>query len=83
MRYKIKRQYKGLVSVRDYIIDKCIKNNEPLIIEFEGQQMTVSLSSLKSKFQLHNKKFRSKYSEKTYELIDFVFEPDPTHTTLF
>jgi len=51
------------------------KKEEGLSIEYEKKIMTVPYNKLKT-FQLHTRKFQSKFNNKTYELIDFKFIPD-------
>jgi hypothetical protein len=76
MKYKVKKQFNGYVSVRDYIIQKSTKKREPLIIEYLGKIMTIPLNQLQSPYQLHKHIFKSKFTNKEYELIDFKFIPD-------
>ena len=79
MFYEVKKMFKGFVSVRDYIIKKCADRNEELVIIHKGKRMTVPVKVLKNLdyFQIHRTKFASKYKDgQTYELCDFVFQPD-------
>lgn len=76
MKYTAKKLFKGYVSVRDYIVNKCLSKGEDLLIEFSGKFMTISLNDLKNNYQIHKTKFQSKFGNKQYELIDFEFIPD-------
>ena len=76
MRYKVKKLFNGVASIRDYIIDKCLDSECDLIVEFEDKEMTVPLSDLDSPFQLHEREFISKYNGTKYKLYDFKFVPN-------
>jgi hypothetical protein len=75
---KIKRLFNGFASVRSYIVEDCIKNNEGLQILYGGETMTITHAALSGKepFQIHKKEFTSKFSGESYELYDFKFKPD-------
>lgn len=76
--FTVNRLFKRMASVRDYLVDDCIKNKEGFIIECEGKKMTIPFEKLdKIKFQIQKTKFPSKYNpDQSYELYDFVFTPD-------
>lgn len=78
MRYKAKKIYNGCVSVRDYMVKSCRVKKEDLELEYEGKVMTIPLGQLTKDngFQFHRRKFKSKWDNTTYELIDFKFKPD-------
>jgi len=76
---KVKKLYCGFVSVRDYIIKKCLKEQKGIILKFEDKIMTIPYNKLKV-FQLHKRKFKSKFNNKEYELVDFKFIPDNIKT---
>ena len=76
IKYKVKKLFNGLASIRDHVLQRALKRKENLIIEYRGQRMTVPYSKLRNPFQIHKKEFRSKYNGKIYELYDFPFEPD-------
>jgi len=72
MLIKVKKVWLGHVSVRDYIVKKCIKEKEDLTIDLYGVTKTYSYRSLKT--HLANttpNKFHSKYNGESYSLIDF------------
>lgn len=77
-KYKAKKMFGSITSVRDYIVKDAIDKNDGLRIEYKGKFMTLSAAELKdSVFQCHKTKFKSKYpGSKEYELYDFVFKPD-------
>jgi len=76
MKYKVKKLFHGCASIRDYIIEKCIKNQEGLTIFFNEKEMLVPLDKLKNCYQIHKTKFQSKFGNSQYELYDFPFKPD-------
>ena len=73
---KIRKLFLGHISIRDYIVEKAIENEEGIAVEHEGMKMVIPLEQLKHKFQFHTQRFQSHFSEKEYELIDFRFEED-------
>jgi len=76
MRCKVKKLFNGFASVRDHIVKRAIKSNSNLIINYDGENMTIPYSILTNPFQLHKTKFRSRYNGEEYELYDFQFKPD-------
>jgi len=75
MKYKAKKMYRGHVSVRSHIVDKCISKEQDLEIEHENKKITVPLDVLKDRFQFHKTAFKSKINKgQTYELVDFKFD---------
>ena len=80
MKIKVKKLFCGHLSVRDYIVQKCIDKKEDLVINFNNRIMTVSLEILKqSKSKFCQFAFNSQYRENfKYKLIDFPFIADDT-----
>ena len=76
---KVKKIFLGLISIRDYIVEKAIEKKEGLIVKFQNQEMTLRYEQLKNGSQFHRHKFQSKYENKEYELIDFKFVPNETN----
>jgi len=76
MKYKTKKLYCNCTSVRSYVVEKCIKNKDNLIIIYDDEKMTVPYKSLVEKFQYHKKLFDSKFTNIKYQLFDFIFIPD-------
>lgn len=75
--YSPKRLFNGLASVRDYIVKDAIEKLKDMVIVYKGERMTIPYSQLqKAMFQIHKISFRSKYEDKSYQLIDFKFIPD-------
>lgn len=75
MKYSVKKTWHGHVSVRDYIIKKCRDREEDLIIDYNGEEMTVPWKSLSNPRILNPKKIKSKYRGE-YTLYDFKWEPE-------
>ena len=71
---KIRKLLIGHVSIRDYIVEKAIRQKQGIVVSYEGKEMAIPLEKLKHKFQFHQQKFQSHFSEKKYELIDFRFK---------
>lgn len=73
MVYKARKLWMGHVSVRDFLVKKCIDDKEDLIIEFDGETRRFPNRSLRTYLtNTYNTDFKSKYKEgQTYKLIDF------------
>jgi nucleosome binding factor SPN SPT16 subunit len=83
MRVTVKKTFNGMVSVRDYLVEKCIARREDLVVEYKKAKMTVPLERLMTKFQIHSRKFASKFNDESYTLYDFKFIPDGEMGQLF
>ena len=68
---RVKKIYKGYVSVRDYIVKEAIENGEDLVIRYGRQTMVVN----PRKGILSSGEFKSKYGGRKYSLIDFKWKP--------
>jgi hypothetical protein len=75
MKYLVKKLWKGHVSVRDYVVKRCAQDREDLIIDHNGEEMTIPYKSLSNPKQLHAKKIKSKYRGE-YTLYDFEWKPE-------
>lgn len=72
---RINRLWRDLVSIRDYVVQDCIKKNHSVRVLYGEKSMTLTPKDLRKGFQtLGNKKFNSKYGGK-YELVDFKWLP--------
>ena len=71
---KVKKTWKGCVSVRDYIVKKAIKEGAGLIVEYNGEKMTISHEQLPLG-KKSRKTFISQIDGK-YKLIDYKWRPD-------
>ena len=72
---KVKKLWMGhLVSVRDYIVNKAIKEGG-LEVQHEGKTMFLSVEELKNG-STQTKKLNSKFKKSTYNLVDYRWKPD-------
>ena len=72
MEVKVKKLWLGHASVRDYVVDKCIKDKEDLTINLNGKRVTFPYRTLKTHLLNCNKNtFTSKFNGREYTLIDF------------
>jgi len=69
----VKKLYNGFASVRDYLVDDCITSQRDLLIKYNTDKMIVPLEQVKQKFRLHHQSFESKFNNKPYGLIDFLW----------
>ncbi len=76
--YTCKKQFNGMVSVRDNILDLCEQREWDLVLVWKKTRMTIPYHEIKwNRFQFHSKKFKSKFNPgQEYELYDFEFVPD-------
>jgi hypothetical protein len=47
MEYQIRRLEKRIAKIPGYVIKRCLKKKEPLVLIFKGNQMTVTVDKLK------------------------------------
>jgi hypothetical protein len=73
----VRKIYNGMVSIRDYLVERCLKENTPLKIVYRGQCMILSPDDLRDKgFKTTGIKFNSKfYRYKRFGLIDYWWKP--------
>jgi len=69
------REHILYADVYDYHVKKCWEKREELVIEFEGEEMVIPPSHLKSGVSLTDQVFQSKWGGKSYKLISFVWKP--------
>lgn len=73
---KVRRLYKGMVSVRDYIIDECLLQNILLKIVHNGKYMILTPEQLVAKrSQMTRRIFKSKTGGANYQLFDYEWQP--------
>lgn len=75
---KVKKLFRGCVSVRDYIVTEAIRNNEPLQIKFDNNVMVLQPSELKEKQVDKSEILQSKFGDQKYQLIDYKWQPTKT-----
>lgn len=67
---------KSYVDVRDYIVKKCIKKREALVIDCLGSRTIIPPERLKSYKKLTNQKFSSQYGGQSYYLYSYELNPE-------
>lgn len=73
---KVKKLFIGHVSIRDYIVEKCLQKKQGIVVNFKEKSMTILYEQLKNYKQLTKDSFQSKFKNITYKLYDFPFIPD-------
>lgn len=76
MKVKVKKMFNGKVSLRSHVVKDCIRENEPVEVEYGGETMYLSPDDLAVKAFHSGIKIRSKWGNKIYELIDFDWCPN-------
>ena len=72
---EIKKLWLGhLVSIRDYIVNKGIKEGG-IEVKHDGKTMFLSVEDLKGG-NSQTKKLNSKFKKSTYNLVDYRWKPD-------
>jgi len=69
----LKRLYNGIASLRDYTVDKALRNNESIKVRCNGQEMCLSPSDLR-KGERGSEKIVSKFDGTSYYLVDFKWK---------
>lgn len=72
---KVKKQFYGLVSVRDYLVQEAFDSGQDLRIDLNGTWITIPWNKL-SEGRRDSKTQFSKYNNKPYVLVDFKWKPD-------
>lgn len=76
MKVKIKKQWYGHVSVRDYVVKKAIDSGEPLTIIHNKQEMFIKNKDIEPLLKNCDRNIhKSKFNNSTYELIDIPWKP--------
>ena len=70
-----------MVSIRDYIVDKCIERGESVLIKYNNLQMLLTPDQLE-KGTRGTEKYMSKYDDRVYSLVDFDWD-SPIQEGLF
>jgi hypothetical protein len=73
---EVKKVYKGNVEVRNYDVEKCIKENKSFTIIYDGDEMTLSPEELFIKRVSVSKTFESKSGGKDYKLYGYPWLPN-------
>ena len=76
MTLRIKKLFRGcLASVRDYIVMECISKGLTLRIIYDGGHMDLTPEMLRKGLQLTERSFKSKFTNRRYQLLDFSWKP--------
>jgi hypothetical protein len=74
--YTTKKLYKGYVSIRSYIVEKAIRMNQPILIQYANKKnMLLTPKDLKEKGTYTAGPFKSKYGNLEYFLVDYLWRP--------
>lgn len=73
----VEKIYNGHISLRDYIVDNAIKNNDSILVKCMGEEKLLTPTELsENKIILTNKTLRSKFKHSnTYKLYDYEWKP--------
>lgn len=85
MRYEIpstKKLWNGKASIRDYLVKKCLKAQEDLVVVYKGKVMTLPPAKLAKYTQWNKRVFQSKFGKGSYALLDFTFIADDSSVPL-
>lgn len=73
---KVTKVYKGLVELRDYDVDKAIKDGDSIEVELNKEVMLLSPIQLRDDIRSTSKIFPSTVGGKSYRLYGYIWEPD-------
>lgn len=77
MKKEILKLYNGNIDVNNLLVEKCIRNKEPLEIIHNGDSMKLSVEDLISKRVAMSKTFKSKVpNTPDYKLYAYAWNPD-------
>lgn len=75
---EINRLYRGMVDVRNYVLNDCIEKKESIKITVSGKSgyMILEPSKFKEKaIKISKQTFKSQFDKKEYKLVSFKWEP--------
>lgn len=72
-KYPVKKLWNGRVSLRDYIVEKHIRNKEPIKVIYNMDEMVLSVRELEKRDSMTTVK--SKFDGKSYKLYDYIWRP--------
>ena len=75
MEKTVKKLYRGMAELRDYEVERCLKNGESVKIMYDGDYMTLSPEELTSKRIGTSKLIESVNGMKNYRLYGYAWEP--------
>jgi hypothetical protein len=72
----VKKVFKNLISIRDYIVKECIDKGIPLKVVFKNYYMILNPDDLRTKiFNITDRWFKSKFDDREYRLVDYRWAP--------
>lgn len=72
----IKKPFKGMVAIRDKILNEAKKDRMGLIIHCAEKKMTIPYEKLDSYWSISETKFQDHFSEEKHKLVYYGFRPD-------
>lgn len=76
MRINVTKTYKGCIELRDYDVEKYIRNNDSVDVWYSGDKMTLTPSQLKNDVISTSKLMKSRVGGKDYHLLAYEWNPD-------
>ena len=77
MKFSVKKMYNGRVEIRDYQLKECLEKNDDMVIEHDGDVMTIPFDQLKTKAVSKSRLFETRIpGGKSYHLIGYDWNPD-------
>lgn len=73
---KVKTLYHGMIAVKNKAIEECLRDNKPLVIEYEGKLMTIPSEKINEKTIKKSEKYTCKFTGKPYWLYYFNWKAD-------
>lgn len=73
---RVRKLYNNTAEIRDYVVERLIKEEKPLQIMFDEEVMTLSPESLVEKRVNVSKMFISKLGKRNYKLYAYAWNPD-------
>jgi len=83
IKVNIKKPWMGKIAIRDKFIEKAIKNKENIVVECEGQQMTILYKDIRKDIKGRSSKpFKDKFSDEWHYLYYYEFKPQTLQKSL-
>lgn len=79
MEVKVIKQWNGCIDLRDFVVKRCIKDNEDCIVKHAGRKMKLTPEELKTKkVSESSTTFPSQYGNPPYKLYQYEWDPIDT-----
>lgn len=76
MEIEIKKLYQGMIDVRDYTVQECIKKKHSLRVKFDGEVMILTPHQLEHEIKRKSEPIPSKFDKSTYVLYGYEWTPN-------